>query len=329
MKENKGITLVALVITIIVLIILAGITISMVLGENGLIGKAKQGAEEYKNAAADELTMLGKINDLIEEYGSLDNTEPTKTGPSVKLKDGTTATITAENISTYIGTEIDYTPTAGGTWRIFYLDTENKYGDGINTLFIKRDYDSSTTFNDSTQSSYTNENAATYLAKFNPKWENSDNNINSRNERISSYLCNSENWNDDYKSITGDNKARYAIGGPSVEMYMDAYNQWGGYTETTGPQSYDFVNAELQGYIVGVNGTYSNSGSSEEDNSISSGTNNIFMTPGSIADYKCWWVASPIYGYMNYGVCRINGYRKNIESWDSATLAICPVVSLQ
>ena len=44
-NNQKGITLIALVITIIVLIILAGISINLVLGENGLFNKAKQAAE--------------------------------------------------------------------------------------------------------------------------------------------------------------------------------------------------------------------------------------------------------------------------------------------
>ncbi len=39
---NKGITLIALVITIIVLLILAGITINLMLGNNGILNKSKQ-----------------------------------------------------------------------------------------------------------------------------------------------------------------------------------------------------------------------------------------------------------------------------------------------
>ena len=48
MKSNKGITLVALVVTIITLIILAGVSINMVVGENGLITKAKRVKEEQE-----------------------------------------------------------------------------------------------------------------------------------------------------------------------------------------------------------------------------------------------------------------------------------------
>ena len=40
-KTNKGITLIALVITIIVLLILAGVTISTLMGENGVITRSK------------------------------------------------------------------------------------------------------------------------------------------------------------------------------------------------------------------------------------------------------------------------------------------------
>ena len=46
MKKEEGITLVALVVTIIILIILAGISLNMILGENGIIGKTKTAKEE-------------------------------------------------------------------------------------------------------------------------------------------------------------------------------------------------------------------------------------------------------------------------------------------
>ena len=41
MRKNKGITLVALVVTIVVLLILAAVSINLVLGQNGLIANAK------------------------------------------------------------------------------------------------------------------------------------------------------------------------------------------------------------------------------------------------------------------------------------------------
>lgn len=47
MNKERGITLIALVITIIVLLILAGITISMLTGENGILNKASKAKEEH------------------------------------------------------------------------------------------------------------------------------------------------------------------------------------------------------------------------------------------------------------------------------------------
>ena len=44
-KEERGITLIALVVTIVVLLILAGITISLVFGSNGVIQKAQDSKE--------------------------------------------------------------------------------------------------------------------------------------------------------------------------------------------------------------------------------------------------------------------------------------------
>ena len=67
MKKNKGITLVALVVTIVVLLILAGVSINLVLGNNGIIAKAKDA--ETKSAEASENDLKG-MNSLIEQMES-------------------------------------------------------------------------------------------------------------------------------------------------------------------------------------------------------------------------------------------------------------------
>lgn len=53
-KLEKGITLIALVITIIVLLILAGITINLIMGEHGILNMAKKSGEEYQKASIKE-----------------------------------------------------------------------------------------------------------------------------------------------------------------------------------------------------------------------------------------------------------------------------------
>ena len=81
MKNNKGITLVALVVTIVVLLILAGVSINLVLGNNGIITKAKEAAE--KTAAAQEKEMIER--NLLEQ--ELENSLATPT-PKPQPTDG-------------------------------------------------------------------------------------------------------------------------------------------------------------------------------------------------------------------------------------------------
>ena len=66
MKDSKkGITLVALVITIIVLLILAGVTITILMGDNGIITKAQQAAEGTNIAAEGELQGMNDLGDKM------------------------------------------------------------------------------------------------------------------------------------------------------------------------------------------------------------------------------------------------------------------------
>ena len=64
LKNRKGITLVALIVTIVVLLILAGVSINLVLGNNGIIAKAKDA--ETKSAEASENDLKG-MNGLVSE----------------------------------------------------------------------------------------------------------------------------------------------------------------------------------------------------------------------------------------------------------------------
>lgn len=67
MKQERGITLIALVITIIVLLILAGVSIAMLTGENGLLNRSKSAVVESKIAECKEHVML-TVNELVEEF---------------------------------------------------------------------------------------------------------------------------------------------------------------------------------------------------------------------------------------------------------------------
>ena len=57
-KSNSAITLIALIITIIVLLILAGVTLSMVMGESGIFSKANNASEQTKISNAKEIIRM-------------------------------------------------------------------------------------------------------------------------------------------------------------------------------------------------------------------------------------------------------------------------------
>ena len=67
-KRENGITLIALVVTIVVLIILATVSINAVLGQNGIIGKAKQAKESYEKSVKAEDTAMQKLLNEMAEY---------------------------------------------------------------------------------------------------------------------------------------------------------------------------------------------------------------------------------------------------------------------
>lgn len=77
-KQEKGITLIALVVTIIVLIILAGVSINLILGQNGIIGKAKESKIRHEIGAIKEKMELSIAEQVV---------NATENGHDVTLKD--------------------------------------------------------------------------------------------------------------------------------------------------------------------------------------------------------------------------------------------------
>ena len=65
LRKNKGITLIALVITIIVLLILAGVSIAMLTGQNGILTQAQKAKSETENAAKNEAAILDEYNKYL------------------------------------------------------------------------------------------------------------------------------------------------------------------------------------------------------------------------------------------------------------------------
>lgn len=66
-KQDQGITLVALVVTIIVLLILAGIVISMVTGSDGILGRSKNSINNYRVAETNENSTMKDYENEIDK----------------------------------------------------------------------------------------------------------------------------------------------------------------------------------------------------------------------------------------------------------------------
>lgn len=146
-NKQKGITLIALVITIIVLLILAGISIAMLTGENGLLTKATKSEQETKKASAKEKIQLA-IMSSFEKDGAFHvetfKTEIQKQGGKVLEEndetivveiDGWKATIAIKTgdikeFSKVEENEVNPTPVefsmAYGRIEVIWLDTNNQ-----------------------------------------------------------------------------------------------------------------------------------------------------------------------------------------------------------
>ena len=134
-KNSKGITLVALVITIIILLILAGISISA-LTNTGIFQKAKDAKQKSENAALDQNTKLDEYENEIDKYIPKANSlaKAVKVGDYVAYTpdepDNSALDKLKENLNTYSGASDNTTNSAIArdslSWRV--LDIDEKTG---------------------------------------------------------------------------------------------------------------------------------------------------------------------------------------------------------
>ena len=131
LKNQKGITLIALVVTIIILLILAGISIATLTGENGLLNKANVAKEESKKAEyKEELELIGQElqieqktkNITDKEYMNkydkkIRNNERFKDAQQITRKDDETILVTTKEGYVYkvTKTKVDFIGKQGGT----------------------------------------------------------------------------------------------------------------------------------------------------------------------------------------------------------------------
>ena len=346
-KKEKGITLIALAVTIIVMLILAGVTIAALTSENGIINQASKVKETSKVAKTEEEAKLEysnlilekqmeghgeetELSDVIEkleengyETGEKDGKNYIKIGEyyyEIKLEnaqvsiakertEGITvgsSKITAKKIAQtadktgiYGEKVTNYTcpnTTGVSTWRIFYADTENIYliaDDYISfenapngkkgTLITKKrtnyrlsmdnvvvkDYDGAT----SIDSIIANKWISSY-------WKNNSTSTNP-NIKAVAYILDTNAWNPLYR---GEN-AEYAIGGPTVEMFVKSWND----THSGDKQIECEAESNSNGYKVKfANGSYSTYIQGLAQNEY----NSIYIKSDN-SNANAMWLASP------------------------------------
>ena len=325
-KNAKGITLIALVITIIVLLILAGVTIAILTGDNGILnqaGKAKDKTTEAESIERVQVEVAGsygldgtidkdQLNKNLGNIAGLKIGESNFGGENIVKELPVTVTLNGYDIvinanggvekipeiiakiranpQAYYGkkvTNYKASDSDTNTYKIFYVDKDNYFKDGYNTIYLKADFSGSVSCSTSYDASQT------LIKKMNPLWATKGNTvaaktttISNENEQAAAWLCDPSKWT----AYCDTDKANYAIGGPSVEMYVKSYNQ----THGDDALGYQYQTNNVPGYIYKVKDTIQNDG---------------WYTNGDILDYSMtyksmfcgqngnktglWWLASP------------------------------------
>ncbi|HCC03878.1 MAG TPA: hypothetical protein DEP51_03360 [Clostridiales bacterium] len=361
-KSSKGITLIALVITIIVLLILAGISISMLSGDNSILQKATTAKENSDKAQIEERIRLAYHSALVGGQGSytkesLENEleKEFKTDYSVDdsgndnwilyaqgqrvtikagekeiqkttIKCGTTNLKEVSDLSTLYGQITDYVSIDGVEWQLFLDDDTYIYliaSDYVpNSLLgeelIKTDVYNTTynsyfgKWNTSTRSyvgtimentpwsagTVTRELTSNPLTAKYLRWIGSgvDTIADNPNMKAVAYMMDRSKWS----NFAGEAEGAYAIGGPTVEMFVASYNAVTEHITKLG--TYDTItnsgtdaNATANGYKVklGTDSWNTYSGDLDSSDSIKdSGEGNMWVKTSYSKAYA-YWLASP------------------------------------
>lgn len=302
-------------------------------------------------------------------------------GPKVKLADGSKVILTKENVKNYLGkvianyktsTESDSTETimagtvgtgkktctVSKTYRLYYVDFDNKYGDGEGTIYIKADYTSN--FISLPLSDKTKNTAETVKIKqLNPElYKNKKENEITIQPPSSSYdnmkavtwLTNTVNWEElktSGNSTEIGSSINYIVGSPSLEMMMDSYNTKyepeSGWEETPDsspivvgtrkklfyqyPYNGDSNLYNLYGYGIGPCSNGSNGYG--DHTSLYSVQSDDEIDPMYLpTTFAMYWISSPSCG--NYGNVFVIDEAGMISGTNYGTeCSVCPLVSLK
>ena len=304
-KREKGITLIALIVTIIVLLILAGVTISLAVSNQGIFNKAKTATRSYKNAATEEEESLAVAENEIDKYIPKNDDGKISEGITYTDSDNKTQTLTKD---TAAGTKIGTTTVDGQTldWYLFDVSDDGKTAYLVSTPTywvpdttkevsgawvpkLVANYDSNTAamrqaIKKSTSSvTYTpSANTLSYYKSANRDWAKSENGRSTQefskwneNEQEACYLADADIFagiKDQVNNAEGNLKGKIQtlVGGASAEQWCKAYNKQSAAKDHK--ITCEYRATSVPGYIYKVNDKQSTGSNSD----YYTGTNTIF-----------------------------------------------------
>ena len=345
--RNKGITLVALVVSIIIMLILAGVTLNIALGENGLFKMSEKTVEKYKEEAGKEENALQKGSEEIANV-----IESLK--PPVVIDEGEVASKLKEYQGKYVDIGLD---TNGDSkvndWELFYAGNDRIY-------LIAADYVLADTLTE--WEVIGDKGKLSEFQKYNMycvRWPNAptefldlpdlnlamhitydlDANQGNPSSIAVSQLLNTDAWNGIKEKAGKKDCIDFAMGGPTLEMWCAAWNK------AIEENENGFVKFEAEpstselGYKVKTNGTDSQYWAYMDGTQISLsspkltalGTTYKTFFPHTEPYQICngYWLASSSANYSNYllGV----SFEGRVDRYDftSNYRGVRPVVCLQ
>ncbi len=311
-KEQNGITLVALVITVIILLILSAVAITFSLNGDGILNKTENTAQQYNDKLAKDTHEIGSVwqeiglsDTGIGQYDTSIGIKVRHNGEEVDI-----SKIPASEIANYYGDNvINYT--TGGTYQLFYVDNAGAFGDAgriyiQNTSFIADQYGYGIRLYDHLETTGLRDTNS-LIYKLNPLWaiditgDSSANLVNLTDSQIktkykgAAYLCNTQNWNTTYVTTEDEAKGVWAIGAVPVEMWCASYNARlnpttqihtrSGYYSAYGTYGYEYREGEQGNYSQNLNNFHA---STDCNGMYYGGKTSWFSSPAINADgYVC------------------------------------------
>ena len=381
MKKQRGVTLITLIVTIIVVLILAGVSLALVMGRRGPISQAKKAAREERAAKAMEAVSIAwsssmtkfweeqsknslivmddyvtkeAIDTYLKEGALLEDPEKDGEDYIVKYKLGTAlyeykiydnGDIDSLNIGPekvektpelYYGKTVQYSANGITDWKVFYSD-------GTNMFLITSDYIPQTKVPVAAGMTYT----GTHQVFWNPAISIYDGkNIDAELFMAAGYKLNPSNVSSKcvakllntqiWKDFVDVRYAESAIGSPTIEMFVESWNDIYGYYPTQALQYAPLARSqstEGNGYKIGEESGTLGACISNATMSGKSGYRNTlyYLSTGGANRYGSYgyWLASPA-SDNDWQIMDINAWGGiNRSAYNYTFRSLRPVVALR